>query len=77
MLDKYLSAKAVAIGVVLSVFALVFLRPLNGFAASVALMAFVIGAGGSELIFRLLKSRTPTASEKPAAASKKPAAGEK
>ncbi|KAK43929.1 MULTISPECIES: hypothetical protein [Burkholderiaceae] len=70
MLIKELSAKAVAIGVVLSVCALVFLWPLNGFGASVALIAFVIGAGGSELIFRLSKPRTPPGSEKPAAGEK-------
>lgn len=55
MLIKLLSAKAVAIGVVFSAIAFVFLWPLNGLGASVALLAFVIGAGGSELIFRLLK----------------------
>ncbi|MFK4440560.1 hypothetical protein ABH944_000560 [Caballeronia udeis] len=70
MLIKLLSVKAVAIGVVLSVIALAFFWPLNGLGASVALMAFVIGAGGSELIFRLLKPRAPTASNTPAAGEK-------
>jgi hypothetical protein len=69
MLLKLLSVKSIAIGVVLSVIALAFLWPLNGLGASVALMAFAIGAGGSELIFRLLK-RTAPAANKPAANEK-------
>ena len=70
MLLKLLSVKAVAIGLVLSVIALAFLWPLNGFGASVALMAFAVGAGGSELIFRLLRPRAPTANDQPRAGEK-------
>ncbi len=66
MLINLLSVKSVAIGVVLSVIALAFLWPLNGLGASVALMAFAIGAGASELIFRLLKPRAPTSGDRPA-----------
>ena len=66
MLIKLLSVKAVASGVVLSVIALVFCWPLNGLGSSVALMAFVIGAGGAELILRLLNPRAPKASDTPA-----------
>lgn len=70
MLLNLLSVKSVAIGVVLSVIALAFLWPLNGLGASVALMAFAIGAGGSELIVRLLRPRPPTAIDKQAAGEK-------
>ncbi|WDD94154.1 hypothetical protein Bsp3421_004268 [Burkholderia sp. FERM BP-3421] len=70
MLIKLLSVKAVAIGVVLSAIALAFFWPLNGLGTSVALMAFVIGAGGSELIFRLLNPRAQTANDKQAADEK-------
>jgi hypothetical protein len=63
MLLGLLSPVSAFAGVATAVCAVIFLWPLNGFGAAVAMMAFAIGAGLAELMRRLsgVSAKPPTA----------------
>jgi hypothetical protein len=63
MFLKFLSPVSILVGIVVAVAVLIYLSPLDGHGAPVALLAFCVGAGACELIRRIVRPQSVPAAQ--------------